>query len=150
MKPQIIHRYTIPLQTVIEQLIGKEATDGEGFLVTVEDDDLVVDIIEPIARQVVEAPSIETPASENAQTQPGRKGGALAQRAGIICGERVFPKFVTETYGVHFQPPAVDHVAIWLRGECGVQSRAELDHDPHAAKIFLEIESKYRMWLEGY
>ncbi|TGU54192.1 hypothetical protein, partial [Mesorhizobium sp. M2D.F.Ca.ET.148.01.1.1] len=68
MKPQIVHLYTIPLQTVIEQLIGKEATNGEGFIVDVDGDDLVVDIIEPAGlRSAAPEPTLEPTFQEKSQ-----------------------------------------------------------------------------------
>ncbi|TGR16103.1 hypothetical protein EN845_34265, partial [Mesorhizobium sp. M8A.F.Ca.ET.202.01.1.1] len=68
MKPQIVHRYTIPLQTVIEQLIGKEATNGEGFIVDVDGDDLLVDIIEPAGLRSAEPePTLEPTFQEKSQ-----------------------------------------------------------------------------------
>ncbi|MGX9145864.1 hypothetical protein [Mesorhizobium sp. 128a] len=163
MKPQIIHRYTISLQTVIEQLIGKEATDGEGFFVDVDGDDLVVDIIEPTTRES------QTPAGETIQSAQGdametapatgqppvgavspieRKGGALAQRAGIICAERGFWRFLDERHDVKVDN--AEAAATWLRNMCGIASRADLDHEPLKADTFRDVEKGYRLWLEGY
>ncbi|TJV51095.1 MAG: hypothetical protein E5Y01_16025 [Mesorhizobium sp.] len=164
MKPQIVHRYTIPLQTVIEQLIGKEAADGEGFLVAVEDNDLVVDIIEPRPQesQTPAGEKIRSAQGEAMETAPAtgqppvgavspteRKGGPLAQRAAIMCGEKGFWRFLAETYNAKGIDSA-EAAATLLRAECGVTSRSEIDHNPAAAEIFRPIESRYRMWLEGY
>lgn len=72
-----------------------------------------------------------------------RKGGKLAQRAGIICNEGAFDKFLTEHYmRIENQTPA-DFVRDW----CGVESRAELDHDEEAARKFTNLEASYRAWL---
>ncbi|RUV18278.1 MULTISPECIES: hypothetical protein [unclassified Mesorhizobium] len=166
MKLQIVHRYTVPLQTAIEQLIGKEATDGEAFHVSVEDDELVVDIIEPAVREVIAQPPSLQPQEEHTPPEPDTnavnqipekpipgqlqsKGGPLAQRAAIICGERGFWKFLAEHFGAAGIVSA-DTAADWLRVRCDVKSRTEFDHSERAATLFRPIESKYRMWLEGY
>lgn len=40
--------------------------------------------------------------------------------------------------------------ATWLiRNECGVQSRAELDHNPEAAKIFRNMMGEFDNWKGG-
>jgi hypothetical protein len=175
MKPQIVHRYAIPLQAVIERLIGMEAADGEAFNVTVEDDDLVVEIIDPRtqgpqtpagekirtaqgdAMETVPvtgqppvgtvSPSNETAKGDAAPEKP--KGGPLAQRAGIICAEKGFWRFLAEAYQATGVDSA-DAAATLLRAECGITSRSELDHHAKAGETFRGIESKYRMWLEGY
>jgi len=167
MKPQIIHRYAIPLQTVIEQLLGMEAADGEAFNVTVEDDDLVVDIIEPAGlRSAAPEPTLEpnfpessqgsdaasslnkNPKPDMAPSEPPRKGGPLAQRAGIICTEKGFWRFLAEKYGKKID--AADAAADWLRSHLRIESRAALDHAPEPAASFREVEKEYRFWLDGY
>ncbi|TIU02359.1 MAG: hypothetical protein E5W43_01025 [Mesorhizobium sp.] len=148
MKPQIVHRYTIPLQTVIEQLVGKAETDGEAFLVTVEHDELVIDIIEPVARQVIEAPSIETPATQPESPSEKPKGGPLAQRAAIMCGERGFWTFIGKRYGVTVA--SADEAGSWMKAQCGVASRVEFDHNGAKADNFREIDKLYRLWLDGF
>ena len=76
--------------------------------------------------------------------QPERKGGKLAQRAGILCGEGAFQKFSASRDGV-----AVDaeEAAERLREYCGVASRADLDHDEAAARKFLDLEASFKAWL---
>jgi hypothetical protein len=165
MKPLVVHRYTLPLQTVVEQLLGVEASDGEAFVVTVEDDDLVVDIIEPAGlRSAAQEPTLEPNFQGNSQgsateapsseaekinTPEKPKGGALAQRAGIICAEKGFWRFLAEAYQATGVDSA-DAAATLLRAECGITSRSELDHHAKAGETFRGIESRYRMWLEGY
>lgn len=79
-----------------------------------------------------------------------RKGGKLAQKAGILCSEGAFIKYLNDTYRVEIsnmlrEGPA--DPADLLRALCGVESRADLDHDDKAASIFKDIESSYRAWL---
>jgi hypothetical protein len=78
------------------------------------------------------------------------KGGELARRAGIVCGERAFQTFlelnkqVPGTTRVHV--PDAENAAMILRRLCGVQSRAELDHNGEGAIRFNTIMSEYRNW----
>lgn len=72
-----------------------------------------------------------------------RKGGKLAQRAGILCGEGAFTVFLSEKYRLAGMP--ADEM---LRLICNVLSRAELDHSDDAARQFLEIEANYKAWLK--
>lgn len=85
----------------------------------------------------------------NAQHE--RKGGKLAQRAGILCNEGAFAKFLYDidvglgpsVFGGEFdgKPDAA------LRYMCGVESRADLDHNDKAARKFLDLEASYKAWL---
>jgi hypothetical protein len=164
VKPKIVHRYSIPLQAAIEQLLGMEAADGERFTVTVEDDDLVIDIIEPAGlRSAAPEPTLEPNFPETPEKQlkcPGTnelkteapvdkpKGGPLAQRAGIICAEKGFWRFLAEKYGK--KPETADAAADWLRNHLQIESRAALDHAPEPAAGFREVEKEYRFWLDGW
>lgn len=167
MTPTLIHRYTIPLQQAIELLVGKEATDGEAFLVDVDGDDLVIDIFGPAnttfrigayeytveaggEQASNEAAEINTPASEAGASpaEPTRKGGALARQAGIICGEKGFWTFLAKRFGAAIS--TADEAANWLREDCAIKTRADLDYEPAAAERFKEISRRYGLWLEGY
>lgn len=158
VKPKIVHRYSIPLQAVIEQLLGMEAADGEAFNVTIQDDDLVVDIVEPAGiRSAAPEPTLEPsfPAAEvpsneveKINTPEKPKGGPLAQRAGIICAEKGFWRFLAEKYGK--KPETADAAADWLRSHLQIESRAALDHAPEPAAGFREVEKEYRFWLDGW
>jgi hypothetical protein len=72
------------------------------------------------------------------------KGGKLAQRAGIVCGEPGFKKYLLSH---HPYIEALGTPAQYLRSYCGVVSRAELDHDAGAAKLFDEMMREYSAWL---
>lgn len=95
-------------------------------------------------------PSAETwvgVARLNHKTEAPKKiGGKLAQRAGILCNEGGFQKFLQ-----HIRPfdniETRDEVAFWVRHLCGVESRAELDHDEEAAIKFRDLEISYNAWL---
>jgi hypothetical protein len=74
-----------------------------------------------------------------------RKGGKLAQRAGIICNEGSFRVFAKESkLG---SPSNSAEAAAMLRAQCGVESRAELDHNNEAARKFTDLEASYKAWM---
>lgn len=58
------------------------------------------------------------------------KGGPLARLAGMWCRDQAFRAFA------HVEDE--ETAAAYILGECGIQSRAELDHNPQAASIFHE------------
>ncbi|TIN36786.1 MAG: hypothetical protein E5Y10_21900 [Mesorhizobium sp.] len=168
MNPTLIHRYTIPLQQAIEQLVGKEATDGESFLVDIDGDDLIIDIHGPAnvtfrvgdyeytvdgrggqeATNETPKNNVAAPEPEATPAEPPRKGGPLAQRAAISCGEKGFWIFIGKKFGVTIG--SADEAAAWLKAQCGVKSRVDLDYDEAKADNFRGIDKAYRLWLEGY
>jgi len=77
-----------------------------------------------------------------------RKGGHKAQRAAIICDQRGFWTFIYEKHDVAIE--TADAAANWLRGHCGVASRADLDHIDSAGSKFSSIDQRYRLWLDGF
>ena len=56
------------------------------------------------------------------------KGGALARLAGQLCGQQAFIDWL----GVN----GTDEAAEFIRYECEIKSRSELDHNAGAASIF--------------
>lgn len=76
---------------------------------------------------------------------PERKGGALAKKAGILCAEGAFWKFMKEQ--AMGAPNSADEAAECLRTSLKIDSRADLDHDTRAATEFKFIEGSYRTWL---
>ncbi|MBN9073966.1 MAG: hypothetical protein J0H34_20690 [Rhizobiales bacterium] len=70
------------------------------------------------------------------------KGGPLARRAAIACGERGFWTFL----GVS----SVDEAKADVCRRCGITTRKMLDHDDRAAAVWHDIDGKYRLWLEGH
>lgn len=157
MKPVLVHRYSWRVSEAIEALLGDAIGDAEGWRLRVDGDEVVVDIIVPSApagRAVVaEAPPIAAdpePIEEKPEeAKPAkRKGGALAQRAGIICAEGGFWTFVAKRYGEDIG--SADAAAAWLRARCGIESRADLDHDDEPARKFRDISKAYALWLEGW
>lgn len=75
------------------------------------------------------------------------KGGPLARRAGIFCGEPAFQRWVADqTENEQGGPEAAAH---YIRQRCGVTSRAQLDHDEDAAREFRNIKIEYENWLRA-
>lgn len=79
----------------------------------------------------------------NAKAEPERKGGKLAQLAGIICQEAPFAAFMKEKYSelMPCEP------AEFIRHMCGVLSRAELDHHESAGRRFKDLKLEYEAWM---
>lgn len=69
-----------------------------------------------------------------------QKGGALAILAGRLCADERFHEFVAQEYGViwHTEHTA-DDIAQWMREQCSIDSRAELDHNEAAAEVFHRV-----------
>jgi hypothetical protein len=92
--------------------------------------------------------AVEGKAAQKAREQE-LKGGPLAKRAGILCNEKAFWKFIS----LYREEPIPEVnssklAACYVRGWCGVESRAELDHNQEAARKFHDLEASYRAWLQ--
>lgn len=81
----------------------------------------------------------------------GLKGGELARLAGILCSDNDFRMWLQSFAPADLVKAAMDakepdeRAAIVMRGICGVDSRAELDHNAAAAERFHELVRK--PWL---
>jgi hypothetical protein len=84
---------------------------------------------------------------EVAWVKERKPGGELARRAGIVCGEKAFWKFLDDTPQVPNGVINADGAADELRSLCGIRSRAELDHNPEAAAKFNNLMAEYNAWL---
>ena len=78
--------------------------------------------------------------------KPEKKGGKLAQRAGILCNEGGFWRWLSES-GRSFVVNSSEAAGEYVRNNCGVSTRAELDHNDDAARRFLNLEAEYKAWL---
>lgn len=67
------------------------------------------------------------------------RGGKLAQRAGILCNEGGFRRFMDAT--------DAEDCAEKVRQHCGVTSRAHIDSSDAASRKFLELAGEYDLWL---
>ncbi|MEX3914859.1 hypothetical protein AB4Y43_01245 [Paraburkholderia sp. BR10872] len=65
------------------------------------------------------------------------KGGALARLAAQLCNDVEFHDFVYHEFGKSFhQGSEANECAEWMREQCGIESRAELDSNEEAAEYF--------------
>lgn len=132
---RILQRFEIPLKEAVTSLLGDRAAGCESWEVRLKEDRLVIDLVPP-----------EEKPTQSVEAGPGQsdapKGGKLAQRAGILCGEQPFWKF-TDTSNA-------EEAAEWLRVECNIRSRSMLDHDQAAALKFKDVLRRYKVWMNGY
>lgn len=69
------------------------------------------------------------------------KGGVLSQDAARICQTPEFQAYVAQQW----KGDAHEEVAAqYVRAHCQIKSRAELDHDPRAARLFSALMTQYR------
>lgn len=148
MRPTLVHRYSFPIRDTIEILLGDAVGDCEAWRIRIEGDEVVIDVVAPVPGIVptmddlTSLASIETAKSYAQDPEPELKGGALARRAAITCGERGFLTFL----GV----ASAEEAKADICRRCGITTRKLLDHDERAAAIWDDIVGKYRLWLEGH
>ena len=164
MTPTLVHRYAFPIREAVEALLGDAVGDCEGWRIRIEGEEVVVDVIAPVAgiaptlQDVVslgtetDTPSVRhTEARQQAldSKQPTTppdgeepKGGPLSRQAAMLCDNAGFRTFI----GVIDKEAA--RAAVLRR--CGVTSRRYLDHDPRAAEVWRDIEGKFSLWKDGY
>lgn len=65
------------------------------------------------------------------------KGGPLSKAAGILCSDGRFLRWL------HSQGHVDQEAAPFVRRFCSVESRAELDHNPEAARKFLNLKAEF-------
>lgn len=127
----ILHRYRIEVADLIAQLIPDAC--GPRW-VHIDGDAIIIDIERPC--------EATQPAAEAPPSAEPPKGGKLAQRAAMLCAQGGFRAFLGAATEIG--------AAEILRQDCGIDSRAELDHNDAAAQRFREIEARYDLWLKGY
>ena len=89
------------------------------------------------------------------EATPKPAGGPLARKAAMLCQAEGFHRYLDharrvrhgiDTYvlpdGTHQEEDAVDFIRI----ACGVESRADIDHQPEAAHMLRRIIVSYRRW----
>lgn len=75
-------------------------------------------------------------------------GGPLSQYAAHLCRT---PEFLTYLADITQGTPTESWAADFIRSNCGIASRAELDHDTKAAEAFHEtIRKPYAKWLDQH
>lgn len=80
---------------------------------------------------------------EEPKPLPAAKKGTLAQQAGILCNEPAFQHFA-EMRGYF---ATSDGAADFVRHECAVASRADLDRDTDAGRKFRNLKADFDIWM---
>ncbi|QPC87072.1 hypothetical protein GA830_10230 [Mesorhizobium sp. NBSH29] len=155
----VIHRHVYSTDEVVKAFGHVE--DCMHREIRFEYGQLVIDIIGPGAELVDSSPlgvncqgedvnsSDSDKVREDPQEEPGTpaepekpKGGPIARRAAILCGEGAFQKYL--------DVGSKEEAAAELCRRCSITSRADLDHDGDAAEAWETMYAKYRLWMEGY
>lgn len=80
------------------------------------------------------------------------KGAALSRVAAMMCGNAKFQRWVVSRIGA--APQGVSdsqHAAQFVRNACGIDSRAQLDHNATAATLFHEaVRKPFLKWSGLY
>lgn len=98
-----------------------------------------------IASQQAETVAANTVARVEAEKP---KGGDLARLAGQFCANPVFRAWLSHL--ADDEATNADEAAEAIRVTCGIESRAELDHNPDAAAIFHEsIRKPFAEWCRA-
>lgn len=94
-----------------------------------------VEAVEPVEPQKP-APVVEL--------KPARKWHDMkpSQQAGMLCADPLFLQFIRH----RTNNSTIDDTAEWVRGQCAVRSRAELDEDPFAKNEWLCITADFFRW----
>lgn len=90
---------------------------------------------------------VEIGDDEQPVQKPEKTGGPLAVLAGRWCQEPEFWRFLSDFLG---WPASSEADAVrYVRMYCQIESRAELDHNPDAARLFHSgIRGPYIKWTE--
>ncbi len=90
------------------------------------------------------------PDFEQKKPEPEQKGGPLSKSAAMQCAYKVFQAFLRDKYAEDWKLfdciDATDQAAHVLRYICGVESRADLDHEVQAAARYQELMREYQQW----
>ncbi len=73
----------------------------------------------------------------------------LSQQATFLCRTDEFLRYVERKKRLVFGCCSEQTAADWLRQQCGVSSRGQLDRDPECAAAFERVLSEYRRDLAG-
>jgi hypothetical protein len=78
------------------------------------------------------------------------KGGELAKLAGMFCRDLDFLRFLSERTPSNAPVQRMADAAKTICAVCGIESRAELDHNPAAAEMFHnEFRLPFVRWKQG-
>jgi hypothetical protein len=80
------------------------------------------------------------------EDEPLKPPRPLSQIAAMLCGIGAFQQFICEESDGWDHRPNTDEAAEWLRSNCGIKSRTELNTNEVAAQRFKKIRSQYEAW----
>jgi len=84
--------------------------------------------------------------------QPNLKGGFLARNAALLCQDSQFRLYLDRRRAAKFNlviPDGThteDDARDFILQACGIESRAELDHNHEAATVYRQIKYHYQRW----
>jgi len=85
-------------------------------------------------------------ANDDTDDEPHKPPRPLSQVAGMLCNTPTFQQFICEqSEGWDHRPTSIE-AADWLRANCGINSRTELNTHPVAAERFRKIRADYNAW----
>jgi len=93
-----------------------------------------------LAMVLVEIGDDELPVVQSEQTADDVKGGALAQKAGMLTRDINFQKFA--------DVENVDEANQYILDRCGVERKRDIDHTDHARINFMRMMEMFRLWSE--
>jgi hypothetical protein len=129
----LVLSFEVPLeaQETVQAALGTPMPDAETWVA-----------IARLRQGGAEPVSEPAPAAIEHQPEPPiRRSKSLAQIAGILCATGSFQKFA----GASNEQEAADYI----RGHCGVASRAEIDSSENATRVFKDIKADYDFWMAG-
>ena len=132
------------------QALGGSPQSGQDRWVGIARVDEKVAVVPQDARSAPEG--TETPATPETRTQPPKERRpwhelSATTQAGIRCNERDFLKWLLPS--MWMRPDAPKIAVMTIRDRCGVKSRAELDQNEQAARMWHAIERDYQASQRG-
>jgi hypothetical protein len=88
------------------------------------------------------------------ETEEAPKGGFHARKAAMLCQDETFRLYLDRRRAAKFQldipdgTHTVDDARDFILQACGIQSRAELDHNHNAASIYRQIMHHFQRWQD--
>ena len=82
------------------------------------------------------------------------KGGYLARNAALLCQDEQFRLYLDRRRAAKFNleipdgTHTVEDARDFIMAACGINSRAELDHDQNAATVYRQIMHHFRRWQD--
>lgn len=82
------------------------------------------------------------------------KGGVIARNAAMLCQDAQFRLYLDRRRAAKFglDTPdgthTMDDARDFILAACGINSRAELDHNHQAAEVYRQIKRHYSRWLD--